>query len=157
MKRITFLPFLLLVITFMLASCEEDKYADWKILNKQWIENYFEKHKDDAGFHRTESGLCYKVIHQGEMGRPNLQSSYITANYKGWLIDGTVFDSGEYKSFLYNAIPGWQEAIVKMNVGGKYMLYVPADLGYGEEGLGDIPPHSTLIFEVELLDSRNQL
>lgn len=117
MKRITFLPFLLLVITFMLASCEEDKYADWKILNKQWIENYFEKHENDAGFHRTESGLCYKVIHQGEMGRPNLQSSYITANYKGWLIDGTVFDSGEYKSFLYNAIPGWQEAIVKMNVG----------------------------------------
>jgi FKBP-type peptidyl-prolyl cis-trans isomerase len=50
----------------MLASCEEDKYADWKILNKQWIENYFEKHENDAGFHRTESGLCYKVIHQGE-------------------------------------------------------------------------------------------
>ena len=48
MKRITFLPFLLLVITFMLASCEEDKYADWKILNKQWIEKYFEKHKDDT-------------------------------------------------------------------------------------------------------------
>ncbi len=152
MKRITFLPFLLLVITLTLASCEEDKYADWKILNQQWLE----KHTSGAEFKHTESGLSYVVIHQGEMGKPNLQSSYITANYKGWLIDGTVFDSGEYESYLYNAIAGWQEAIVKMNVGGKYIIYVPADLGYGEDGSGDIPPHSTLIFEIELLDSRTQ-
>ena len=48
MKRITFLPFLLLVITLTLASCEEDKYADWKILNKQWIEKYFGDIKPSA-------------------------------------------------------------------------------------------------------------
>ena len=153
MKRITFLPFLLLLITLVLGSCEEDSYADWKILNDEWLET----HKTDPGFIQTESGLCYKVIHQGEMGKPNLQDSYITANYKGTLINGTVFESGQYESYLYYAIAGWQEAIVKMNVGGKYILYIPAALGYGEDGQGDIPPHSTLIFEIELLDSKNQL
>lgn len=153
MKRITFLPFLLLLITLALGSCEEDNYADWKILNDEWLET----HKTDSGFIQTESGLCYKVIHQGEMGRPNLKDSYITVNYKGELITGTVFDSGQYKAYLFEAIAGWQEAIVKMNVGGKYILYIPSTLGYGKDGSGDIPPHSTLIFVIELLDSKNQL
>ena len=156
MKRITFLPFLLLVITFMLASCEEDKYADWKILNQQWIKNYFEKHENDAGFHRTESGLCYKVIHQGEMGRPDV-NSIITVKYKGTLIDGTVFESNDSFEYRLSALmPGWVEGIRKMNVGGRYVFYIPADLAYGDEKYGDIPPYSTLIFEIELLDSRTQ-
>lgn len=156
MKRITFLPFLLLVITLTLASCEEDKYADWKILNKQWIEKYFEKHKDDAGFHRTESGLCYKVIHQGEMGKPDV-NSIITVKYKGTLIDGTVFESNDSFEYRLSALmPGWVEGIRKMNVGGRYVFYIPADLAYGDEKYGDIPPYSTLIFEIELLDSRTQ-
>lgn len=156
MKRITFLPFLLLVITFMLASCEEDKYADWKILNKQWIENYFEKHENDAGFHRTESGLCYKVIHQGEMGKPDI-NSFITVKYKGSLIDGTVFEKNDnFSKYLASLLAGWIEGIQKMNVGGKYIFYIPSDLGYGDEKYGDIPPYSTLIFEIELLDSRTQ-
>ena len=153
MKRITFLPFLLLVITLMLASCEEDKYADWKILNQQWIE----KHKDDVGFNQTESGLCYKVIHQGEMGKPDV-NSVITVKYKGTLIDGTVFDKNDnFTQSLASLVSGWVEGVRKMNVGGKYIFYIPSDLGYGDEAYGDIPPHSTLIFEIELLDSRTQL
>lgn len=153
MKRITFLPFLLLVITLTLASCEEDKYADWKILNKQWIEKYFEKNENDAGFYRTESGLCYKVIHQGEMGRPNI-NSIIIVKYKGSLIDGTVFEKNDSFEYRLSALmPGWVEGIRKMNVGGHYIFYIPAGLGYGDERYGDIPPHSTLIFDIELLDS----
>lgn len=153
MKRITFLPFLLLVITLTLASCEEDKYADWKILNQQWIE----KHKDDVGFNQTESGLCYKVIHQGEMGKPDV-NSIITVKYKGTLIDGTVFDKNDnFTQSLASLVRGWVEGVRKMNVGGKYIFYIPSDLGYGDEAYGDIPPHSTLIFEIELLDSRTQL
>ena len=153
MKRITFLPFLLLVITLTLASCEEDKYADWKILNQQWIE----KHKDDVGFNQTESGLCYKVIHQGEMGKPDV-NSIITVKYKGTLIDGTVFESNDSFEYRLSALmPGWVEGIRKMNVGGRYVFYIPADLAYGDEKYGDIPPYSTLIFEIELLDSRTQL
>ena len=153
MKRITFLPFLLLVITLTLASCEEDKYADWKILNQQWIE----KHKDDVGFNQTESGLCYKVIHQGEMGKPDV-NSIITVKYKGTLIDGTVFDKNDnFTQSLASLVRGWVEGVRKMNVGGKYIFYIPSDLGYGDEAYGDIPPYSTLIFEIELLDSRTQL
>lgn len=144
------------ILIFSFSSCEDDVYADWKILNEKW----FETHKNDPGFKQTESGLCYKVIHQGVMRRPS-SSSWIRANYKGSLIqnykgtfdEDNLFDSGEYYSYLSRAVPGWQEGIVKMNGGGKYIFYIPADLGYGEDGNGDIPPHSTLIFEVELLDS----
>jgi FKBP-type peptidyl-prolyl cis-trans isomerase len=131
------------------SSCKDDVYADWKILNEKWLET----HKNDPGFVQTESGLCYKVIHQGIMRRPS-PNSWIVANYTGKLIDGTEFDSGTYDYYLSNAVAGWKEGIIKMNGGGKYIFYIPADLGYGEDGSGDdIAPHSTLIFEVELVDS----
>ncbi|MGB4413303.1 MAG: FKBP-type peptidyl-prolyl cis-trans isomerase [Paludibacter sp.] len=153
MKRITFLPFLLLLITLALGSCEEDNYADWKILNDEWLET----HKTDPGFIQTESGLCYKVIHQGEMGKPNI-NSVITVRYKGSLIDGTVFEKNDrFTKPLSYLMQGWIEGVRKMNVGGKYILYIPSTLGYGKDGSGDIPPHSTLIFVIELLDSKNQL
>ena len=112
-----------------------------------------ENHKSDPGFEQTESGLCYKVIHQGAMRRPNA-GSWVTVKYTGKLIEQSVFDSGTFDYYLASAIKGWQEAIVKMNVGGKYILYIPYELGYGQDGSGsDIPPYSTLVFEVELLDS----
>lgn len=138
------------ILIFSFSSCEDDAYADWKILNEKW----FETHKNDPGFKQTESGLCYKVIHQGVMRRPS-SSSWIRANYTGKLIDGTEFDSGEYFDYVSSSpLVGWREGIVKMNGGGKYIFYIPADLGYGKDGSGDkIAPHSTMIFEVELLES----
>jgi FKBP-type peptidyl-prolyl cis-trans isomerase FklB len=152
MKRITFLPFLLLlVITF--SACEEDKYVDWKLLNESWLET----HKSDSGFIQTESGLCYKVIHQGYMRRPN-SASNIVVKYSGKLVDGTVFDSSdEYSTNLSYMIKGWIEGVSKMNVGGRYIFYIPASLAYDADGSGDIPPYSTLIFDVTLLDSEDQL
>ena len=152
MKRITFLPFLLLlVITF--SACEEDKYIDWKLLNESWLE----KHKSDSGFVQTESGLCYKVIHQGATRRPN-SASNIVVKYTGTLVDGTEFDSSdEYSTNLSYMIDGWIEGVAKMNVGGRYIFYIPASLGYDADGSGDIPPYSTLIFDVTLLDSEDQL
>lgn len=152
MKKIQYFSYLTIfaIIFLSFVSCkDEDKYIDWKILNEKWLET----HKNDPGFIQTESGLCYKVIHQGAMRKPN-SSSWVVVNYSGKLIDGSEFDSGQFDSYLSYAIQGWQEAIVKMNGGGKYILYIPADLGYGEDGSGDdIPPHSTLKFEVELVDS----
>jgi len=159
MKKITILPFLLLLITIFISSCTEDKYADWKIINNKWLE----KHKDDAGFKVTDSGLYYKVIHQGEMGKPSISvynngyGSYIKAKYIGKLVDGTVFDSGVYQGYLSNAIAGWQETLLMMNVGGHYIIYVPSSLGYGDTASGSIPPYSVLQFDIELLDSKNQL
>ena len=150
-KKNFLLPFLVaIILVFSFSSCNDDDiYTDWKILNEKWLET----HKNDPGFVQTESGLCYKVIHQGIMRRPNT-SSWIIANYSGMLIDSTKFDSGKWDYPLANAIAGWQEGIPKMNGGGKYILYIPASLAYGVDGSGEkIAPHSTLIFEIELLDS----
>ncbi len=148
LKKISFLIFITFIV-LLSNSCKDDKYIDWKILNEKW----FDTHKTDPGFIQTESGLCYKVIHQGAMRRPN-SGSWVKVKYSGKLIDGTQFDSGTYDYYLSSTVKGWQEAIVKMNGGGKYILYIPSELGYGKDGSGKtIPPYSTLIFEVELLDS----
>jgi FKBP-type peptidyl-prolyl cis-trans isomerase len=81
----------------------------------------------------------------------------VKVHYTGTLVDGTVFDSsvqrGEPVEFaLGEVIPGWTEGLQKTNKGGKIKLYVPSQLGYGDDGKGSIPPGATLIFEVELLD-----
>ncbi len=147
-QQISFFTFITAIL-LLFTSCKDDKYIDWKILNEKWLET----HKNDPGFFETESGLCYKVVHQGAMRRPNA-GSWVVVKYSGKLIEGTEFDSGTYDYYLSGAIKGWQEAIVKMNGGGKYILYIPSGLGYDKDGSGsDIPPYSTLIFEVELLDS----
>ena len=101
------------------------------------------------------SGLQYEVITQGEGEKP-LATDTVKTHYHGTLIDGTVFDSsvqrGEPISFPLNGvIRGWTEGLQLMPVGSKWRLFVPSDLAYGAQGQGAIQPHSTLIFEVELL------
>lgn len=143
----------LLLITsalLLLSSCHEDEFGDWAVLNDQWMEN----HRNDEGFTVTESGLAYKVIHQGYLRYPN-NSSVIRVSYTGKLIDGTVFDSGLYFNYLSSAIKGWQEGIRLMRGGAHFIFYIPAELGYGEDGTGSIPPNSTLIFDVKLIESFN--
>lgn len=143
--------FITLAIVLLFGACKEDEYADWKIINEAWLE----KHKNDDGFIQTESGLSYKIINMGIIRHPN-SSSFIRASYTGKLIDGSTFDSGEYAAGLGNAIPGWQEGIPKIRTNGKMILRVPSSMGYGKTGSGSsIPPHSTLIFEVELHESIN--
>src|SRR5690606_31841965 len=106
----------------------------------------------------TDSGLQYLVIEAGKGARPTAQDT-VRVNYKGSLLDGTVFDDssehgGPAEFPLAQVVPGWQEGIVLMPVGSKYRFWIPSELGYGESGTpgGPIPPNSTLVFEVELLD-----
>lgn len=103
-----------------------------------------------------ESGLQYEVLKAGEGAKPT-PNDQVTTHYHGTLIDGTVFDSsverGEPATFpVSGVIKGWTEALQLMSVGAKWRLYVPSDLAYGERGAGaQIGPHTTLIFDVELL------
>lgn len=108
------------------------------------------------GVKTTASGLQYEVITEGKGPHPKA-TSVVKVHYEGKLVDGTVFDSsrqrGEPVEFpLDRVIPGWTEGVQLMTKGARYRLTVPANLGYGEEGAGPIPPNSVLVFDVELLD-----
>lgn len=102
------------------------------------------------------SGLQFEVLVSGAGAKPGA-SDHVRTHYHGTLIDGTVFDSsyerGEPAEFPVNGvIPGWVEALQLMNTGSKWRLHVPSELAYGGQAAGSIPPHSTLVFDVELLD-----
>lgn len=112
--------------------------------------------KQRQGVEALPSGLLYEVVQPGTGAYPSA-SDTVRVHYTGALADGTVFDSsverGEPAEFpLSQVIPGWSEGVQKINVGGKIRLYVPPELGYGDEGRPGIPPASTLVFDVELLD-----
>ena len=105
----------------------------------------------------TPSGLQYQVLRQGD-GQVPQKTDKVRVHYEGRLIDGTVFDASskhgtEPASFRPDqVIRGWTEALTMMPVGSKWRLFIPQELGYGERQAGNIPPYSTLIFDVELVN-----
>lgn len=113
----------------------------------------------DAPATTTPSGLQYRDLEVGD-GQPAAAGETVVVHYTGWLEDGTKFDSsldrGEPFQFVVgrgDVIPGWDEGVGSMRVGGKRELTIPARLAYGDQGVpGVIPPGATLIFEVELLE-----
>jgi FKBP-type peptidyl-prolyl cis-trans isomerase len=112
------------------------------------------------GVQTTASGLQYKVVTEGTGGRPTAADT-VTVMYEGTFIDGTVFDTSYDDNqpitfALGRVIPGWTEGLQLMSVGSTYMLYIPSDLAYGPGGRPGIPPNTTLIFKVELLDIPSQ-
>ena len=112
--------------------------------------------RKNPGVHVTDSGLQYVVEKEGTGKQPSATSE-VTVHYTGKLLDGTVFDSsinrGEPATFPLNrVIPGWTEGLQLMKEGAKYTFFIPSDLAYGPTGIPNvIPPHSTLIFDVELI------
>lgn len=119
-------------------------------------QQFLAENKTKEGVITTASGLQYKVLQQGSGKQPTVQDR-VTVHYAGTLIDGTPFDSsikrGQPATFgVSGVIRGWTEALQLMKEGDKWMLYIPYDLAYGERGSGaQIPPYSTLLFEVELI------
>ncbi|CAD5106954.1 FKBP-type peptidyl-prolyl cis-trans isomerase [Zestomonas carbonaria] len=108
------------------------------------------------GIVELASGLQYEVLTAGEGAKPSREDT-VRTHYHGTLIDGTVFDSsyqrGQPAEFpVGGVIAGWVEALQLMNTGSKWRLYVPSELAYGGQAVGSIPPHSVLIFDVELLE-----
>ena len=120
-------------------------------------EMFLKMNKERPGVVTLESGLQYEVLQAGT-GRKPKATDRVRCHYEGRLVDGTLFDSsverGEPAVFGVNqVIAGWVEALQLMSEGDKWKLYIPYDLGYGEQGAGGaIPPYSTLVFEVELLE-----
>ncbi len=117
---------------------------------------YLEENAKRDGVTVLASGLQYEVLVAGEGAKPSAEDT-VRTHYHGTLIDGTVFDSsydrGQPAEFpVGGVIAGWVEALQLMNAGSKWRLHVPSELAYGGQAVGSIPPHSVLVFDVELLE-----
>jgi FKBP-type peptidyl-prolyl cis-trans isomerase FklB len=131
---------------------KKEKYADAIVANEKFLAD----NKNRDGVQTTASGLQYRIITEGKGDMPD-EKSKVKVNYRGTLIDGTEFDSS-YKNNapatlrVNQVIAGWTEAMKMMPAGSKWELYIPQELAYGTRMQNDIPPYSTLIFEVELIE-----
>ena len=118
---------------------------------------FLEENAKKEGIITLPSGLQYEVITEGNGKKPSA-TDRVKCHYEGTLIDGTLFDSsikrGQPAVFGVNqVIKGWVEALQLMSEGSKWRLFIPSELGYGAQQAGEmIPPHSTLIFDVELIE-----
>lgn len=154
MKKMVVFCSLVSVSAFLLISCRDAKNQT----------NNTSKGNAKMERNKTNSGLQYEVIKEGSGASPRT-GQQVTVHYTGWLSDstgnptGNPFDSsvtrGKPFSFTLGVgqvIRGWDEGVMLMKVGEKRRLIIPSDLGYGARGAGAlIPPHATLIFDVELL------
>ncbi|WP_372949836.1 FKBP-type peptidyl-prolyl cis-trans isomerase [Mariniphaga sp.] len=141
----------------ILESFMEKANQDEAKVNLESGLEFLQENRSKKGVTELPSGLQYQVIKEGDGDLPSLTDE-VKCHYHGSLIDGTVFDSsverGQPAVFPVNGvIQGWVEALQLMPVGSKWRLYVPPELGYGQQGAGGaIGPNSTLVFDVELLE-----
>lgn len=125
--------------------------------NIQAGKDFLAKNKEQEGVVELASGLQYQILTSGTGKSPSI-TNRVKCHYTGMLLDGTVFDSsvqrGEPAEFGVNqVIAGWTEALQLMKEGDKWRLFIPSDMAYGARGAGNsIPPHATLIFDVELIE-----
>ena len=133
------------------AKVMEEKYGDWK---KQ-CEDYMAALAGKEGIKELGDGVYYEVLTEGTGEIPS-DTSRVSVNYEGKLINDTIFDSSyqrnEPTKFRCNqVIPGWTKALTNMPVGSTWMVYIPQEQAYGEREAGKINPFSCLIFKIELL------
>ncbi len=140
----------------MMAKMEKQQKEEGA-KNRKAGEAFLAENKKKQGVVTLPSGLQYRVIKMGNGPKPKAEQT-VKVHYRGSFIDGKEFDSsykrGQPIEFPLNGvIPGWTEALQLMPVGSKWEIFIPSDLAYGDQGAGGaIPPGSTLVFEVELLD-----
>ena len=167
MKKILFL----FSVVLLFVSCDE-RFMSWKEYNEDWIVEQKDKLGVDTNVVDVEvlpSGILIEKYHTGygAIPKPSVDpimgvSSAVKVKYTGWLVDGTRFDYSEGASFyLSDVVSGWQEVLSKMPQGSHWKIYIPYDKAYGETGFKgsygnfSIPPYSTLIFEIRLIDVVN--
>lgn len=146
----------LMALATEVRAKQQAKLDQIAAVNKKEGEAFLAANRAKDGVVALPSGLQYKIEKEGNGPKPTAADS-VTCNYRGTLIDGKEFDSS-YKRGQPLTIPvsgvikGWTEAMQLMPAGSKWQLFIPSDLGYGNQAMGqDIQPGSTLIFEVELL------
>lgn len=155
-KKLYFVLAFVLLGFYFLQTYTPSMSDEEVLANRQAGIDFLAANKEVAGVMITQSGLQYTSLHQGSGTVHPTVNDRVTVHYEGLLVDGSVFDSsvarGEPISFpLAKVIPGWKEGLALMVVGDKTRFFIPASLAYGENWAGDIPPSSTLIFDVELL------
>jgi FKBP-type peptidyl-prolyl cis-trans isomerase len=139
-----------------------DYIAKLKQQSAAQSEAFFANLKNNKNVIQSPSGLRYEIVREGTGPYPKATDT-VKVDYTGTLIDGTVFDTSKQprqqggtaepaEFALDGVIAGWTEGLQKINKGGEIKLYVPANLAYGDDGRSGIPPGSTLIFDIELLD-----
>ena len=144
----------LAIIAVLFISCNDKKKEETvtpKIDNETEILKYIAD--NDLKAKRTDSGLYYVIEEEGTGKQPE-SSSEVTVAYKGYFTNKEVFDQSDAKGIsfpLQNVIPGWTEGIQLFKEGGKGILLIPAELGYGNEGGGRIPGGTVLIFDIHLI------
>jgi len=130
--------------------------AETAAKKQQEANDFLAKNAKEDGVVVTATGLQYKIIDEGSGQSPTTEDK-VVAHYTGKLLDGTVFDSsherGEPATFpVSGVIKGWQEALPMMKEGAKWQLIIPANLAYGDRGIGNvIGPNETLMFDIELV------
>ena len=141
----------LFTLVFVFISCSDKTDTSFEPETEQDIIQYIEDNNLNAT--RSNSGLYYVINNEGSGARPT-STSNVTVDYKGYFLDGVVFDESNSNgiSFRLNeVIQGWTEGITYFKEGGNGILLVPYNLGYGESGRGSIPGGSVLIFDIRLL------
>lgn len=135
-----------------MGNNKKGKGSQYILQNQQYLIDL----QQQEGVKSLRGGVLYKVVSEGE-GRGEVKPrSIVTCHYRGSLINGKVFDSSYDRkcpeAFRVNdLISGFQIALVNMHIGDHWIVYIPAEMGYGSRNAGDIPGNSTLIFEIELL------
>ncbi len=152
MTRKLFLCFLVLTALFA-AGCgnDEDAFCEGRVS----IDDYLDANPQEGDIITDDSGLKYIILDPGTPQRPEL-TSFITINYDGRLTNDMEFDSGVGATFILGQlIEGWQIGLRKIGAGGMIRLFIPSELGYGARQSGDICPNSDLIFDVTVIEWRD--
>lgn len=144
--------FALLLLLGSLLSCSKDNQSQYE-KDLEIIREYLTTNNINAIEH--PSGMFYVMNREGSGANPTARAT-VTVRYKGYLLDGTVFDetkNGNTATFsLTSLISGWQVGVPLMKRGGAITMYLPSYLGYGRSGSGNIPPNSVIAFDIELVD-----
>jgi len=149
-----FIAFSLLLVIAISCTKTAD-VVDYGPTDKKIIEDYLKAHNiTDAK--STASGLYYFIQKPGSINHPSIKS-FVSVNYKGYLTNGTVFDSSypkgrPYSNYVSIFVAGWQEGLPLIGAGGKIQLFIPSALGYGSTARPDIPANSVILFDIELVD-----